>query len=658
MVLLTVTGLTFCIGLLFSFWGYGALSCRLLSAKEPRHPPFVIIGFTLFILMGGALVAFAMVSAFHLWALYGVGCLLALGLGFRGENSPVQTFFTATKKQIHERPFGVVALLGAAFFWAYESSLLLQTSFNPHDDFYAYLVFPQKLLSLGSFGFDPYNYRLLTSAQGAHSFFLAMGLAFAGFDFLYFLEATVGMGLLVSVIVWQTRVVRAPTWVFVLGFFLALLLMSYRTNLSSVETSTPVLFALMVLGFYREQAISSRALRLVAFGTLGGVAIALKTTNLPLVFIILALSCLHQRHAQNWLVDHLVILSIVACGVLLWGVAHYGASGSLLYPFLGKGHACFGAESHLTSYEMGFDAALITVMQSLMRSPLLQTLVILCWVTTRVTRSEKQKRFCIALGALSIAAGFVILGQMGFPMDGKGGHIRYAAPLWKSGILFVFILYCQTDWKSKWQASPGLYKGLGLGLLGVLVFQLFTVRTELFKVVNTYQTYRQTMGNYFSPTAGQAQMQKMQNAIPAGEKVFVRLSKPHLLDFQRNVIFVSDFPNMSGPDNCFEAEAGPEIIQKYFLSQGIRYIAYSFINEAGFQKEFFQKHQSVKNRGWQESTRRVYAFQNELEKMMTQYEHTYKDQAFVVLDLARPLPQAPSPTISPKDTHQNAPQSP
>jgi hypothetical protein len=114
---------------------------------------------------------------------------------------------------------------------------------------------------------------------------------------------------------------------------------------------------------------------------------------------------------------------------------------------------------------------------------------------------------------------------------------------------------------------------------------------------------------------------------------------------------------MSGPDQCFEADEGPDVVREYFLKRGVKYIAYSFINEAGFQKEFFKKHQAVKNRGWQESTRRVYALQNQLEKMMGLYAHAYKDNAFVILDLTRPLATT-KPSVLKPNKRQIVPPSP
>src|SRR5579883_1453764 len=57
------------------------------------------------------------------------------------------------------------------------SGSLSVTDFNPHDDFHAYLVFPEKMIQTGSLGPDPYSERRITSGLGGQYFLDTLVLA-------------------------------------------------------------------------------------------------------------------------------------------------------------------------------------------------------------------------------------------------------------------------------------------------------------------------------------------------------------------------------------------------------------------------------------------------------------------------------------------------
>ena len=78
------------------------------------------------------------------------------------------------------------------------------SSFNCHDDFHAYFVFPTKLLQMGSIGHDPFNHRLLT-ALGGQTFLQALTLAVLPHEALNLLDGGVGLILVCATLAGYSR---------------------------------------------------------------------------------------------------------------------------------------------------------------------------------------------------------------------------------------------------------------------------------------------------------------------------------------------------------------------------------------------------------------------------------------------------------------------
>jgi hypothetical protein len=79
----------------------------------------------------------------------------------------------------------------------------------------------------------------------------------------------------------------------------------------------------------------------------------------------------------------------------------------------------------------------------------------------------------------------------------------------------------------------------------------------------------------------------MQLAIPPGQKVLVRLDKNFLLDFRRNPMYVDDLPGGASLPPGIPSFKGPEALAEYLVNHDIRYLAYSYGDEATFSREEF-----------------------------------------------------------------------
>jgi hypothetical protein len=85
-----------------------------------------------------------------------------------------------------------------------------------------------------------------------------------------------------------------------------------------------------------------------------------------------------------------------------------------------------------------------------------------------------------------------------------------------------------------------------------------------------------------------ARLRSMQAAVPPGEPMLVLLSWPALLDFRRNPIDVMDHPAMMGPPGLPAADDTTEW-WRYLVGLGIRYVAYSYGDEAAYPKRYAER---------------------------------------------------------------------
>jgi hypothetical protein len=76
-------------------------------------------------------------------------------------------------------------------------------------------------------------------------------------------------------------------------------------------------------------------------------------------------------------------------------------------------------------------------------------------------------------------------------------------------------------------------------------------------------------------------LRSMQDAIPPGRRLLVRLDTPFLLDFRRNPIWVMDHPGLCGPPPGVPQSATVAAWTQYLRSAGASFVAYGYGDQAG-----------------------------------------------------------------------------
>jgi len=129
------------------------------------------------------------------------------------------------------------------------------------------------------------------------------------------------------------------------------------------------------------------------------------------------------------------------------------------------------------------------------------------------------------------------------------------------------------------------------------------------------------------------QHRTLQRAIPAGATLLARLEMPFLLDFRRNTILIMDWPGGASPPPGMPLSNTSEALAAYWLSRSIRYVAYSYANEAGFSQQseawkLKQRHPWVRTHA-----KHTFALHERLRELGATRKRIYDDGEVFVLDL-------------------------
>jgi hypothetical protein len=130
---------------------------------------------------------------------------------------------------------------------------------------------------------------------------------------------------------------------------------------------------------------------------------------------------------------------------------------------------------------------------------------------------------------------------------------------------------------------------------------------------------------------------KLQQSVPPGATLLVRLSRPFLLDFSRNRIYTIDWPGGAGLAPGMPCFAGSDALADYMLANFIRYVAYDYREEAGFRRSILQKRLLPTNPSFRQTAARLtFDFQDNLQELGRTRRKLYDDGSAFVVDLQTP----------------------
>ena len=130
---------------------------------------------------------------------------------------------------------------------------------------------------------------------------------------------------------------------------------------------------------------------------------------------------------------------------------------------------------------------------------------------------------------------------------------------------------------------------------------------------------------------------KMLDSVPEGEIVLTRLDKPFLMNFKKHTIWIADWPGGASLPPGMPSFKGEEALADYLVSQSIRYVAYSYANEANFPKKSLGGRLIISpdvSLWLQNEALNTFEFQESLQKLGETRKRIYDDGENFVIDLS------------------------
>ncbi|MGN6370321.1 MAG: hypothetical protein ACTHN5_18860 [Phycisphaerae bacterium] len=409
---------------------------------------------------------------------------------------------------------------------------------NPHDDMHSYLVSVARLLQTGTVGIDPFNSRQMTNSLGAAHFLNALGVAVLPFDSIHLMDDGVGLVALVlssGAIAMRLGVRRGG----VVGVMLVPLAFEWVVaNISSNLTSAATMVAL-ASAVLEVMGRRGKWRDLLPAGLLLAATCGLKSTMVPAAGVFMVgTACLAVGGLRSWRPLKNAVQVGVLAGVFLlpWMIWQYESSGTFLYPVLGRGvHVADGTVRMPLSEEA--------------RGELARNLPLpgVCFVIVAGLAFVPGVRRLGPGMMIPVSLAFMAVWIIQWPLLAK---LTQYPDLWRY-ILPVTVPGVVVGMAFLWRAAEGMrgvmarYVPVG----GMIVFLAVTAPQwvdvygrELPHDLGVSVAYE---GRPWGEERGA--LAELQEAVPAREGMLVYMSAPALLNFERNRIYVVDWPGESSP---------------------------------------------------------------------------------------------------------------
>ncbi|MGL5064465.1 MAG: hypothetical protein ACRC62_31135 [Microcoleus sp.] len=627
--------------LLLSFTGWGGIINRILFPEYRVGPAQrATWGIAWSVVFGGLLNVTRTISHATVLTYLCLGLLYAIADTWKHKTSLSrdlhQLIHTCQQKQ--NRLFAIgVFIAFIVTFWHY-AGCVASYNLSIVDDYQAYLVFPQKMLQIGSLGSDPFSDRRLTSALGGQSFLQALSFSVLDERSGYLIDPGCALLIAIGLIIEYCRrknISKIPTLTIVLGF---LSMNIIRLNTTGVLIPVCLFFCLFNLcdsEYLKAKNIPNNA-AIVAL--LAAATCALKSTLIPTCIIFFILSyCFYILGSQR---KDRAICEFCLAGILLslfvlpWSISLYQSSGTLLYPILGKGFhgSVYGGSVKLANSEI-----LPKVVTKLRLYVILTIIYIAAALVIRLGIIGLKKKPIVREAALSIFISSV-LGTLAIAFaTGSADNYRYSYP--QLLVMFgLFILIIVENIEDN-QINLKLKKIVSIAAVFLCVLVAFRTHKH-----SDFMYYQQTMNNIVMgindvplvTLEKREKYAKMLDAVPQGSIVLTRLDKPFLLKFKQHTIWIADFPGGASLPPGMPSFKGEEALADYLVSHSIRYLAYSYGNEANFPKKFFAPRLIPNDNKWLENQAvNAFEFQDSLQKLGKTRKRIYDDGENFVIDLLK-----------------------
>jgi hypothetical protein len=512
--------------------------------------------------------------------------------------------------------------------------------FHPYDDLQGYLAFPAKMIQTGSLGLNPFSERGAISSLGGKYFLDTFVLSVLDFKNLHLMEDGIAFVILIGLL-WDFLKAQGVLRDFGLPVLLLAALVTYpSTDITSFYSAMCLFLLFFRLLFYSQNNVSQKS-DAVLVALISASLCALKTNFIaPCGILFLAYFFLQYQKSESRRALKQFCLSLVLAAIFIfpWMLAMRQNLGTFLYPILGKGLALWGYDGMASPLRFfnfyGLERLFSEFVSGL--ATFLPALVLAVF-TLRFLPKEKYLAMWLIFAACLVGIAALIYGIGGYSL------YYYSLPFLMPAILTgIGALLAKSGSES---GTPAFDKKIILAF-AVLLFSLGVYfQKDLDFVLSLKSAAALGGGNLnnlvTSNLAGPVEKQKyvdLQLSVPPGQIILSRLDRNFYYNFRRNPVYIIDMPGAVALKPGLPSFKGPEAVAAYLLSQHIRFVAYSYANQANFTYAAVGTMLAPHVNPWlRDETRYALDFQDNLFKLGRTRKRIYDDGGNFVLDLSEKI---------------------
>ncbi len=622
--------------LLLCFTGWGRLTAKLTRIEQVPASVSCVLGMATIVFLGGCLNILHLIYGYLLLVLVAAGFLLYLVLSGDRQKGYFWTPFWLKANRL-TRVLVLVALLIMLFRIAATVRLGM---FNTLDDGVAYMVFPQKMLALHHFAADPFSERRITSSLGGGYFlqlFVILGTSLSNIPMA---DRTFGIVLLVGVLFDLGMAIQLSPFQIGLMELLVSLVPQEAMNLTFVVL--PCSFLLAVLWIYLQAAEqgSARYYRyIVIAGFMGGAAITLKSTYLPIIVVFAFISCglcFSGSTRKKYIVSTVVFWFGSLIMMALWMLAMRQTSGTLLFPIFGRGYdfSAYGIFSSISKFH-----STRTFVKIFIQGGILASLAVILSLVVGTKNRISRISFCVlTASALAITA---------FNYKSGGDSIwRYNFPQFFCAVIMFYLAtayeFCSYP-KSK-RARTVFYLGICAFTSMVFYYDVAGKVPRPFRQMDMeWKDYKPSLQASLSglPLASPLERWRyhlVENSLPLGSIALENTAYPYLLTYTRGTIFIADWPAAASPYPGWPLSGRSGALIDYLSGYSIRYVVYDYRYAHWTDVEgcIALKNSNSNSQWLRDQWLLSILAHRQFENLRAEYQSIYDDGRIAVIDLTRP----------------------
>jgi hypothetical protein len=628
-------------------WGWGIFKVlRIRLGDGIGH--CAALGLALSTTVGGILNLFYLINPLvlraYLLAGFLLGAAVAVSRAVFIRRSVTACFAYLKLHKLHTVGVCLVVVVALAKY----SAAVSPGQFNPQDDYHAYFVFPVKMIQTGSLGQDPFSERRVVSSLGGEAYLDTFVLSLTGeVRNLSLLDA--GVGFIIWLLLLTEIMIHrniSGRWLIVVLLAAALLPVP-ASNINALYVGI-VLLVLLIDLFDRTLSNPSLAQSVLVALILASLA-SLKTTFAPIAgvfwFSFFLLQLYRSPFRRRTVASAGGCALAIAIFLLPWMLDSYRSSATLLYPVFGKGfHGSRYGEYVLPTANLGAQNVLAFL------HGIANTLCVVLGIQgflllRRRQWSNRDDLICLTI-LLNVVLDILIIGAS----TGGLQVYRYGFIILPAAAFFLLIKLLNIRQSFEPGAPPDFWDGsacwLLLGLLLGTSFDNFITEQQAWRLAAL--KFGLTGQNIVSP-AELASFRELQSSIPSGQKILVRMDKNFLFDFRRNSVYIDDLPGGASLPPGVPSSQGPEALSNYLVRLGIRYLAYSYADEAGFSRAEFTSRLGPNINVWlREQTQMAFNFQDYAVSLSKTRRKLFDNGQMFAIDLDSKIPNSNNRADLPK----------